>query len=118
MCLNNGCISQYVIVLEGCISLIQKLLHWRDASPSTGAPEAYLTRSGLTRAKRRCRGRGLSRDLCMRTASEPEVLSSSNNCMYLVPRGLERPCDLLIPKCSLWEIKLDWLMWHFGKAVH
>ena len=20
--------------------------------------------------------------------------------MYLVPRGLERPCDLLIPKCS------------------
>ena len=47
---------------------------------------------------------------------EPEVLSSSNNCMYLVPRGLERPCDLLIPKCSLWEIKLDWLMWLFGKA--
>ena len=106
-----------------------------------GAPEAYLTRSGLTRAKRRCRGRGLSRDLCLRTTmllsnypctpkissrghhecyctkkSEPEVLSSSNNCMYLVPRGLERPCDLLIPKCSLWEIKLDWLMWLFGKA--
>ena len=48
--------------------------------------------------------------------SEPEVLSSSNNCMYLVPRGLKRPCDLLIPKCSLWEIKLDWLMWLFGKA--
>ena len=91
------------------------------------APEAYLTRSGLTRAKRRCRGRGLSRDLCMRTTmllsnypctpkissrghhewyctkkSEPEVLSSSNNCIYLVPRGLERLCDLLILKCSLW----------------
>ena len=47
---------------------------------------------------------------------ELEVLSSSNNCMYLVPRGLERPCDLLISKCSLWEIKLDWLMWLFGKA--
>ena len=35
-----------------------------------GAPEAYLTRSGLTRPKRPCRGRGLSRDLCMRNASE------------------------------------------------
>ena len=90
------------------------------------APEAYLTWSGLTRAKRRCRKRGLSRDWhadynassnypctpkissrghheCYCTKkSEPEVLSSSNNCMYLVPaRGLERPWGLLILKCSL-----------------
>ena len=70
-----------------------------------GSPEAYLTRSGITRAKRRCRGRSLSRDLCMCTMllsnypctpkissrehhecyrtkkSEPDVLSSSNNCI-------------------------------------
>ena len=86
-----------------------KLAYAAVTVSAPGAPEAYLIRSGLTRAKRPCRGRGLSRDLCIWTTmllsnypctpkissrghhecyctkkSEPEVLSSSNNCMYLV----------------------------------